>query len=48
MFLEIFSGSGRLGRAVGRVVGIAVLLWDINFGPEYDLTNPSIQQRVME
>lgn len=48
VFLEIFSGSGRLGRAVGRVVGIAVLLWDINFGPEYDLTNPSIQQRVME
>ena len=48
VFLEIFSGSGRLGRAVGRVVGIAVLLWDINFVPEYDLTNPSIQHRVME
>ena len=48
VFLEIFSGSGRLGRAVGRVVGMAVLLWDITFGPEYDLTNPSIQHKILE
>lgn len=32
VFLEIFSGSGRLGRAVGQATGWVVLLWDITLG----------------
>ncbi|CAK0826987.1 unnamed protein product [Prorocentrum cordatum] len=38
-FLEVFSGSGRLGRAVAAE-GLPVLLWDICLGPEYDLLSP--------
>lgn len=37
VYLEIFSGCGRLGRAVGRVTGWYVLLWDILLGEDYDL-----------
>jgi hypothetical protein len=37
VFIEIFSGSGRLGRAVSQSNGWPVLLWDITLGAEYDL-----------
>ncbi|CAK0824773.1 unnamed protein product, partial [Prorocentrum cordatum] len=35
-FLEVFSGSGRLGQAVARE-GVDVLLWDVELGADYDL-----------
>ncbi|CAK0822424.1 unnamed protein product, partial [Prorocentrum cordatum] len=35
-FLEVFSGSGRLGQAVARE-GVNVLLWDVELGADYDL-----------
>ena len=37
VFIEIFSGSGRLGKTVSRELNIPVLLWDICLGPSYDL-----------
>ncbi|CAK0883435.1 unnamed protein product [Prorocentrum cordatum] len=37
--MQVFSGSGRLGRAVAAE-GLPVLLWDICLGPEYDLLSP--------
>ncbi|CAK0856443.1 unnamed protein product [Prorocentrum cordatum] len=37
VFVEIFSGSGRLGRAAAHE-GLQVLWWDISFGDAYDLT----------
>ena len=37
VFIEIFSGSVRLGRAVSQSNGWPVLLWDITLGAEYDL-----------
>lgn len=37
VFIEIFSGSGNLSRAVAKENGWPCLLWDINLGPEYDL-----------
>lgn len=43
VFVEIFSGTGRLGRCIGRLTGWLVLLWDITLGPEYDLTKRSNQ-----
>ena len=46
-FLEIFSGSGRLGRSVHKKCGWPVLLWDLNFGEQYDLTNRTNQQRII-
>ena len=48
VFLEIFSGSGRLGQAIHRAHGWAVLLWDIHFGPEYDLTKRKNQWKIFE
>lgn len=36
VFVELWCGSGRLGREVGRVGG-HVLLWDIKLGPAYDI-----------
>ena len=47
VFLEFFSGSGRLGKAVSRYAGMVVLLWDICYGPEYDLTCPAVQHMVL-
>ncbi|CAK0818121.1 unnamed protein product [Prorocentrum cordatum] len=35
-FLEVFSGSGRLGQAVAKE-GVNVLLWDVELGADYDL-----------
>ena len=47
VFVEIFSGTGRLGRCVGRLTGWLVLLWDITLGPEYDLTKRSNQHLLL-
>ena len=47
VFLEIFCGSGRLGRSVDRATGWPVLLWDITFGADYDLTKRCNQQKII-
>lgn len=47
VFLEIFSGSGRLGRAVHRACNWTVLLWDIEYGENYDLTRRKNQQLIL-
>ena len=47
VFLEIFSGSGRLGHAVARHCNWPVLLWNIDYGEQYDLTKRPIQQMVL-
>eukprot|EP00438_Fugacium_kawagutii_P006869 Skav205284 [mRNA] locus=scaffold1690:137803:145924:+ [translate_table: standard] len=47
IFLELFSGSGRLGRTIARMTGWFVLLWDVMLGPEYDLTTRSNQHMVL-
>ena len=46
VFVEIFSGTGRLGRAAARE-GLQVLLWDISFGDAYDLTLGKNQSLLM-
>ena len=48
VFLEIFSGSGRLARTVGKVCGFTVLLWDVTLGAEYDLTLKNNQNKILE
>ena len=45
-FIEIFSGSGRLGRCVSKDNNIPVLLWDIQYGPEYDLRSLKKRQLI--
>eukprot|EP00438_Fugacium_kawagutii_P018856 Skav230896 [mRNA] locus=scaffold2765:199618:204679:- [translate_table: standard] len=47
VFLEIFSGSGRLGRSIARATGWFVLLWDIMLGADYDLTMRSNQHMLL-
>lgn len=47
-FLEIFSGTGNLGRAVARVTGWMVLLWDICLGAEYDLRSPQKRRMILD
>lgn len=47
VFLEIFSGTGRLGTSVHRVTSWPVLLWDITLGEAYDLTKRVNQQRIL-
>ena len=47
VFLEIFSGCGRLGRSVARHCGWPVLLWDIDYGADYDLTVRANQMRIV-
>ena len=47
VFLEIFSGCGRLGQQVCRECGWPVLLWDISYGHAYDLTVRANQQRIV-
>ena len=47
VFVEIFSGCGRLGRKVSELCGWPVLLWDISFGTDYDLTIPKNQQLLL-
>ena len=46
VFLEIFSGSGRLAQAFGRAQEL-VLTWDILFGPAYDLTKASSMHLIL-
>lgn len=48
VFLEIFSGSGRLGQSVFQSHHSPVLLWDIDFGENYDLTRLQNQQKILE
>ena len=45
MFLEVFSGSGRLSRAMSRR-GYRVLAWDIRHGAEYDLRDPAKRRLI--
>jgi hypothetical protein len=45
VFLEVFSGSGRLGKAMSSQ-GFTVLLWDIEMGPEYDLRRRDKQHLI--
>ena len=47
VFIEIFCGCGRLGRSVAHVTAWPVLLWDIAFGPDYDLTKRKHQQLIL-
>ena len=48
VFLEIFSGSGRLGRAVMKHCSLPVLLWDVTYGIEYDLCVRKNQWKIIE
>ena len=47
VFIEIFCGCGRLGKAVSRECNLPVLLWDVNFGPEYDLLVPGNRRLIL-
>ena len=47
VFLEIFSGCGRLGKAVHAHTRWPVLLWDITMGEQYDLTKRCNQRRLI-
>ena len=47
VFLEIFCGCARLGRSVANICGWPVLLWDIAFGSDYDLTKRRNQQLII-
>ena len=46
IFVEIFSGSGRLGAAAAAE-GFFVLLWDITLGADYDLRVPAMRRRLL-
>ena len=43
VFVEVFSGSGRLSRAVCQRGGF-VIQWDIQLGSAYDLSKPEVQR----
>lgn len=47
VFIEIFSGCGRLALSVARVTGWTILLWDINLGDNYDLTKASNRGKII-
>lgn len=47
VFLEIFSGCGRLGRSVARDNNWPVLLWDWDLGPQYDLRCKANQWKIL-
>ena len=47
VFLEIFSGCGRLGASVAEHCGWPVLLWDITYGEDYDLTKRCNQMKII-
>ena len=44
VFIEIFSGSARLARAVARSAGWLAMKWDILDGADYDLMRPAVQR----
>ena len=47
--LEIFSGSGHFSRAMRRrAKGVLCVEVDINHGPQFDLTKPSIQKELIK
>ena len=46
VFLEIFCGTGRLGRAIHKDNHWPVLLWDISLGDEYDLRRRHNRWRI--
>ena len=41
VFIEIFSGCGRLASSIAKTTGWFCLLWDIELGAEYDLRSPA-------
>ena len=45
VFVEVFSGKGDLAKAL-RELGCLVIEWDIDFGPEWDLTRPSVAKQL--
>lgn len=47
VFLELFSGCGRLGRCFSRMCNTHVLLWDISMGPDYDLRKLHNRHKIM-
>ena len=48
VFLEVFSGSGRLASAVAKTCGWPCLLWDITLVDDYDLTVRKNQWKIFE
>ena len=48
VFIEIFSGCERLAKAVARVTGWMVLVWDISLGVDYDLMAPANRRKLLE
>ena len=47
VFLELFSGSSRLGKAIAAM-GWTVILWDILLGPQYDLRSRRNRSTVVQ
>eukprot|EP00438_Fugacium_kawagutii_P014095 Skav231798 [mRNA] locus=scaffold734:131220:155475:+ [translate_table: standard] len=47
VFLEIFSGCGRLGHSVREHCNWPVLLWDVTYGLAYDLTVRVNRQKII-
>ena len=45
LFVEVFAGSGHLAEAHAKQ-GFHVVCWDINLGPQYDLTVLSARNRL--
>ena len=48
IYLLVFSKHSSLSRAVSQICGGLVLLWDVHFGPEYDLRNPAKRHLVYQ
>ena len=48
IYLLVFSKHSSLSRAVSQICGDLVLLWDVHFGPEYDLRNPAKKHLVYQ
>ena len=47
VFLEIFSGCGRLGKTIARDNNWPVLLWDICLGERYDLRSSQNRRLIL-
>lgn len=46
-FLELFSGSGHLSKAVHQVTSWNCITWDILHGSEYDLRSSAKRKRIL-
>ena len=46
VFLEVFSGTGRLGKCISKDNNWPTLLWDISLGEEYDLRRRSNRWKI--